>query len=144
MKNVMIAFLLLSSAANSQQLHWVTDIDKALREAAVANKEVLLFFTVSEQCENCEKLDKNIFGSEAFQAFAKENYIPVRIDFSQKPTEELTDRMIEKNLLIIEKYNKDGFFPLVVVLDKNAKVLGKTGVYKEETPAQFVSLLRKF
>jgi thioredoxin-related protein len=144
MKSVLFTFLLLSVAANSQAQQWKTDIDKALNEAAATNKEVLLFFTVSEQCDNCDKLDKNIFGSEEFQAFAKENYVLVRIDFSQKPTEELTDKMIEKNLLIIEKYNKDGFFPLVVVLNKDSKVLGKTGVYKEETPVQFIGLLRKF
>ncbi|WP_181248464.1 thioredoxin family protein [Flavobacterium magnum] len=144
MKSLIFAVLMVGNFAQSQQLHWKTDIDKALREAAVANKDVLLFFTVSEQCENCDKLDKNIFSSEEFQAFAKENYIPVRIDFSQKPTEELTDSMIEKNLLIIEKYNKDGFFPLVVVLSKDSKVRGKTGVYKEETPTQFISMLRKF
>lgn len=144
MKSILFTFLLISATANSQQQPWKTDIDKAIKEAAATNKEVLLFFTVSEQCDNCDKLDNNIFGSEEFQAFAKENYVLVRIDFSQKPTEELTDRMIEKNLLIIEKYNKDGFFPLVVVLNKDSKVLGKTGVYKEETPAQFISLLRKF
>jgi hypothetical protein len=30
-------------------------------------------------------------------------------------------------LALAEKYNKDGFFPLVVVLDKTGKVLAKKG-----------------
>ncbi|OYU81278.1 MAG: thiol-disulfide isomerase [Flavobacterium sp. BFFFF1] len=144
MKKILLAFLLLSTAPQVAAQEWKNDIDKALREAASINKKVMLFFTVSEQCDNCSALDRNVFRSEEFRDYAKENYILVKIDFSQKPTEELTDKMIEKNLLIIEKYNKDGFFPLVVILNKDAKVLGKAGVYKDESPSQFVKMLRNF
>jgi hypothetical protein len=88
------------------------------------------------------KLEKNIFKSEEFLKFADENYILVKVDFSNKSTVQSNDVMAE-NLLIVEKYNKDGFFPLVVILNKDSKVIGKTGVYKSETPEQYVSMLQK-
>jgi len=36
-----------------------------------------------------------------------------------------------------------GYFPLVLLLDANGKVLGKTG-YKKVKPAEYISLLNSF
>ena len=87
------------------------------------------------------KLEQNIFKSPEFIEFASENYVLVKIDFSYE-AQELTKDQLEKNLLIVEKYNKDGFFPHVVVLNKEAKVIKKMEVYTRETPEQYLSLLK--
>jgi len=144
MKNILIALLIISGTVKGHSQIWNNNIDEAVKEASKTNKKVLLFFSVSEQCDNCISLEKNVFKTEEFNVFANTNYILVKIDFSHKPADGLTEEMIEKNLLIVEKYNKDGFFPLVVLLNKNARVLGKTGIYKQETPSQFINLLQSF
>lgn len=144
MKKIIIVLLIVSASAQGYSQIWNTNVDEAVREASKTNKKVLLFFSVSEQCDNCISLEKNVFKTPEFSSFASANYILVKLDFSQKPAGGLTEEMIENNLLIVEKYNKDGFFPLVVVLNKNAKVLGKTGIYKQETPLQFINLLESF
>ncbi len=143
MKKLLIVLLTASGIAQSHSQTWKTDIDSALKEAVKTNKKVLLFFTVPEQCDNCHLLEDNILKSDEFLSFAEKAYILVRVDFAVKG-EDLTEKMAERNLLIVEKYNKDGFFPLVVILDKTSKVLGKSGVYKDEAPSQFISLLRSF
>ena len=102
----------------------------------------MLFFSVPERCESCNKLERNIFKSPEFIEFASENYVLVKIDFSYD-AQELTKAQLEKNLLIVEKYNKDGFFPHVVVLNKDAKITNKVDVYNRETPQQYLSLLRR-
>ncbi len=119
---------------------WVSDLDVAFKEAGADNKRVLLYFSVPDACEICKKLEENVLRSDEFQAYAKANYVLAQPDFSASLS------MAEKaeNLLIVEKYNKDGFFPLVVVLDKNAKVLGKTGVYNDETPKEYLTILESF
>jgi len=139
----MVGFALFIGIANGNAQIWSNNIDKALKEAASENKNILLFFSVPEHCDNCEELEENIFKSAEFNDFANANYILVKIDFSYQ-SETLTPEAIEKNLLIVEKYNKDGFFPLVVILNKNAKAIGKTGVYKKETPSEFITLLQSF
>lgn len=144
MKNILIALMIISATAKGYSQVWNNDIDEAVKEALKTNKKVLLFFSVSEQCDNCMSLEKNVFKTDEFSKFANINYVLVKIDFSHKPNESLTEEMVEKNLLIVEKYNKDGFFPLVVLLNKNARILGKTGIYKQETPLQFINLLQSF
>ena len=136
---LLIVLLFFLPKSNAQQ--WHTDLQFGLKEAAQLNKKVLLFFSVPERCDVCNKLERNIFKSQEFIEFASENYVLVKIDFSYE-AQELTKDQLEKNLLIVEKYNKDGFFPHVVVLNKEAKVIKKMEVYTRETPEQYLSLLK--
>ncbi len=140
-KGLFILVCLAFSSLDSQAQQWQNDLQIGLKEAAQQNKKVLLFFSVPERCDVCNKLERNIFKSPEFIEFASENYVLVKIDFSYE-TEELTKDQLEKNLLIVEKYNKDGFFPHVVVLNKDAKITHKVGVYSRETPQQYLSMLR--
>ena len=136
---LLIVLLFFLPKSNAQQ--WHSDLQFGLKEAAQQNKKVLLFFSVPERCDVCNKLEQNIFKSPEFIEFASENYILVKIDFSYE-AQELTKDQLEKNLLIVEKYNKDGFFPHVVVLNKEAKITKKMEVYTSETPEQYLSLLQ--
>jgi thioredoxin-related protein len=141
-KRLFLLVFLLFFLPKSKAQQWQNDLQIGLKEAAQQNKKVLLFFSVPERCESCNKLERNIFKSPEFIEFASENYVLVKIDFSYD-AQELTKAQLEKNLLIVEKYNKDGFFPHVVVLNKDAKITNKVDVYNRETPQQYLSLLRR-
>ena len=140
-KRLFLLVFLLFFLPKSKAQQWHSDLQFGLKEAAQQNKKVLLFFSVPERCDACNKLEQNIFKSPEFIEFASENYVLVKIDFSYE-AQELTKDQLEKNLLIVEKYNKDGFFPHVVVLNKEAKVIKKMEVYTRETPEQYLSLLK--
>ena len=140
-KRLFLLVFLLFFLPKSKAQQWQNDLQIGLKEAAQQNKKVLLFFSVPERCESCNKLERNIFKSPEFIEFASENYVLVKIDFSYE-AQELTKDQLEKNLLIVEKYNKDGFFPHVVVLNKEAKITKKMEVYTSETPEQYLSLLK--
>lgn len=137
MKNVSILFLLLANNAIYSQ-SWKTNFNEALREASASGKEVLLLFSVPDNCESCEKLEKNVLESEEFLTYAQDNYVLVKQDFKSSNSPE----SLEENLLIVEKYNKDGFFPLLVMINKNAKIVGQLGTYNNETPSQYISKLK--
>jgi thioredoxin-related protein len=141
MKRLFLLIVLLCFLPESYAQQWHTDLQHGLKEAGQQNKKVLLFFSVPERCDVCNKLEQNIFKSPEFIEFAIENYVLVKIDFSYE-AQELTKDQLEKNLLIVEKYNKDGFFPHVVVLNKEAKIIKKMEVYTSETPEQYLSLLK--
>jgi len=136
MKNISLVLLFMATMPGYSQ-QWKTNLKEAFKEASVSGKDVLLFFSVSETCETCDKLEQNVFQSKEFKEFASENYILVKQDFQSGVTENM-----EENLLLVEKYNKDGFFPLVVIINKNTKVLGKIGVYKDESPSEYLSQLQ--
>ncbi len=136
MKKMSLVLLLAMSSVAGYSQQWKTDLGLALKEASASGKEVLLFFTAGDNCESCVNLEKNVLRSAEFQNFASENFILVKQDF-QSNAENL-----EENLLIVEKYNKDGFFPLLVVIGKNAKAIGHVGAYQNETPQQYIAKLR--
>ena len=60
-----------------------------------------------------------------------------------KKKNKLTETQIKSNKQLMEKYNLNGYFPFVVVLDKNGKVLGNTG-YKKTTPKEYINTLSSF
>ncbi len=137
MKSTVFTSVLCSLAIHCSAQEWSNNLNQAFREASMTNKKVLLFFSTDENCERCQKLDKNVLQSSEFKDFAKDEYILVKQDF--EPTDD--PQQLEQNLLVVEKYNKDGFFPLLVILNKNAKVIGQVGAYNNETPNQYLDRL---
>ena len=67
----------------------------------------------------------------------------LRADFPRKSKNALPKEQQEANAKLAEAYNKNGIFPLVVVLDANGRVLGKTS-YKKMSPDEYIALLESF
>jgi thioredoxin-related protein len=131
-----VVFIFISAPAIAQA--WETDLNKAFREAEAQNKNVLLFFSVADACETCRRLDNNVFQSEEFLAYAKENLVLVKLDFGN--TSNTNDKA--EQLLVVEKYNKDGFFPWVVLINKNEHIVGKASLYEGQSAAKYVNDLK--
>src|SRR5690606_35131223 len=116
---------------------WNSDFDVAISKSRQSGNPVLLLFSVPDACDTCRQLEETVFGSDDFKAFASRRLVLAKPDFSES-----ADMMTKaENLLIVEKYDNDGFFPWVVVL-KNGKVIGKMGNYEAQTPQQYIAKLQ--
>lgn len=142
MKNKM-AFLLLLIATVGYSQNWKTDFSKATTESLAESKPIILVFSGSDWCAPCIKLDKAVWQSESFKEYAAANYILARADFPKKKQNQLEEELKKQNQILAEKYNPEGIFPLVVVLDGKGKVLGKTS-YKNVTPEEYIDILNSF
>lgn len=139
MKNILlIATILFSSLVFSQD--WKFDFEEAKQLANEENKNIILVFSGSDWCAPCIKLDRNIWQSEAFKKEANANWIIVKADFPRKKANQLEDSQTEKNRKLAEKYNVEGSFPLVVILDKSGKILSKMG-YKNVSPEEYIKMI---
>ncbi|WP_264558740.1 thioredoxin family protein [Flavobacterium sp. N2270] len=139
MKNILlIATVLFSSLVYSQD--WKFDFEEAKQLANEENKNIILVFSGSDWCAPCIKLDRNIWQSEAFKKEANANWIIVKADFPRKKANQLEDSQTEKNRKLAEKYNVEGSFPLVVILDKSGKILSKMG-YKNVSPEEYIKMI---
>lgn len=118
---------------------WTTDYDSALSTAGSNGRKVFLFFTGSDWCGWCMKLQREILTTPEFTAYATDNLILVELDFPRSKSIEAGLRA--NNERLAQKYGIRGF-PTVVVLDAHGKVLGKLG-YQAGGPAPFVEQLRK-
>ena len=135
--------LLLATLSTVQAQEWQKDFSKAKTLAAKEHKPIILVFQGSDWCAPCIKLNREIWETEAFKSYAKEHYIMLQADFPRKSKNALPPAQQEANNKLAETYNKNGYFPLVVVLDKNGKVLGNAG-YEKTTPSAYIKKLDAF
>jgi len=118
-------FIFISSLSYSQ--NWKINFESAKQEALEENENILLVFSGSDWCAPCIKLDNVVWKSEAFKTEAEKNWVIYKADFPKKKANQLSPELTEINNQLAEKYNKNGSFPLVVLLDKTGKVMGMTG-----------------
>jgi thiol-disulfide isomerase/thioredoxin len=123
--------------------NWKSDFEEAKAIAAAENKNILLVFSGSDWCAPCIKLDKVVWQSEAFKKESEKKWIIYKADFPKKKANQLSPELTAANNLLAEKYNKNGSFPLVLLLDKNGKVKGMTG-FKNVTATEYINLINSF
>lgn len=144
MKRSVLAFfitILISGFSIAQ--NWNLNFEKAKEIAAKENKLLILVFSGSDWCGPCIKLDNQIWKSEEFKTFSSNNYILVKADFPRKKSNSLSQEQIAHNEYLAEKYNKKGYFPMVVIFNANGKILGETG-YKNISPSAYIQHLQSF
>ena len=142
MKNK-IAFLLLLVGTIGYSQDWKTNFNETKQEAVSQNKPILLVFSGSDWCAPCIKLDKNIWQSAEFKKYSAENLVLERVDFPKKKQNQLEAQIKKQNQDLAEIYNKDGVFPLVLLLDQTGKVLGTTS-FKNISPTEYIELINSF
>ena len=137
-KLTFILFMLCTVLASAQD--WKSSYEEALSISKADNKPIVLVFAGSDWCAPCIKLERNIRQSKIFVSYSNEHYVLYKADFPRKKANQLTADVKEQNNKLAERYNPNGHFPLVVVLNSNEAVLGHTG-YKNISPDQYISLL---
>lgn len=143
MKKIILSVLLLILVFTSNAQEWNTDFSKAKKEASEKNRKIVLVFQGSDWCAPCIKLDREIWSTPEFINYSKEHFIMLKADFPRKSKNKLTESQQKQNNQLMEKYNTQGYFPFVAVLDKNGKMLGNTG-YKKTSPSEYIKTLTSF
>ena len=136
----LLCLLLLQLPA---QENWITNFDEAIELAQEKEQRIILSFQGSDWCAPCIILEKEIWNSEEFKAFANDNVVLLKADFPKRKANRLDPDQQKHNDMLAEKYNPQGFFPLVVVLDENGKALGKLG-YERVTPMEYIEKIKAF
>lgn len=83
MKKTILALLLIVSSFSiqAQALKWETDINKAIKISNTSKKPMLLFFTGSDWCGWCIRLQKEVFNTPEFVKWANASVVLVELDF---------------------------------------------------------------
>ena len=144
MKKIILALIVMIIGINTTiAQEWQTDINVAKEIANKENMPIILVFQGSDWCAPCIKLDREIWSTDTFKKYAKEHYVMLKADFPRRKKNTLSETQTKKNAQLAEKYNKQGFFPFVVVLDSSGKVLGESS-YKKTTPENYIKELNAF
>lgn len=114
---------------------WTPDYLRALREAKEQNKLVLVNFTGSDWCTFCKSLSKEIFNTDYFRKWAKENVILLELDYPQG--HRLPSYIEEQNAFVQSHYGVQTF-PTVLLIEPNGRPYAKFG-YAPMSPEQWTS-----
>ena len=113
-KFLVIIFLLICSIqANSQaseknaDLTWFTDINQASALSNSTKKPVFAFFTGSDWCGWCHKLEKEVFAKPEFITWAKNNVVLLELDFPRR--KQLPENLIQQNQSLQQFFGVKGY-----------------------------------
>jgi len=137
-------YIIIFACAGMLHAQWQENFDDALTKASTEDKPIVLVFSGSDWCAPCIRLKRHIFDSDEFQDYASEHYVMYDADFPRKKQNKLPEEIMNQNKSLAEKYNPKGYFPLVVVMDKNQNVLGTTGFVARTSPEKYIKTLNKF
>ncbi|MGB5190099.1 thioredoxin family protein [Robiginitalea sp.] len=138
---LLLLFMLVSGPAVGQ--FWHTDYKEAQSIAKAENKPILLVFQGSDWCAPCIKLDREVWTTEEFREYASSRWVMLKADFPRRSKNELATDQAKANAALAERYNKNGIFPFVVVLDKEGHVLGETS-YQKIGPEGYINLIESY
>lgn len=141
-KFILILALAFSSLAmNAQDLKWYTNVKEASELSVKTKKPLLLFFTGSDWCGWCMRLQKEVFLQPEFTKWAKENVILVELDFPKR--KQLAPELAQQNNEIGQMFAIRGYPTVWLVNPSNANAqiaferLGSTG-YVAGGPSKWI------
>ncbi len=143
MKLKCLLVFLLFMGYHSYAQEWETNFENAKVLASKSNYNIILVFQGSDWCAPCMKLDKEIWSSPEFKRLYKDHFVMLKADFPRKKANKLSEEQSSQNSKLAELYNAQGYFPLVVVLDKKGEILGKMG-YEKISPQAYFEKLTSF
>ncbi|MBS1585711.1 MAG: thioredoxin family protein [Bacteroidetes bacterium] len=106
---VTVTFALQHAAAQEQKdgLTWYTDVKQVYDVSTKTKKPVFAFFTGSDWCGWCHRLQANVFSKQGFKDWAKKNVILLELDFPRN--KKLPDALVKQNDDLQRFFNVQGF-----------------------------------
>lgn len=117
---------------------WQTNFAQAASIAQRENKPLFLFFTGSDWCGWCKKLESEVLDTPQFAKDMGSDFVFVKIDFPMKNP--LPEAQTQENTQLKHKYGISGF-PTIVLLKPNQSFIAETG-YRPGGAAAFAQHIR--
>ena len=134
-------WVLAVNGAHSQgSVPWMTNYDSAAKKAAAENKPMMLFFTGSDWCGWCKKMDSEILETAGFAQTAGSKFVFVKLDFPMRSGSVSADEA-QQNATLKEKFGVTGF-PTVVLLSSDGTFIAQTG-YRSISGAEYGNYLNE-
>lgn len=134
---LMTSFILLINCFSAKAQSWKYNFDEAKHIARENKKRILMVFHRSDWCLACSEMEKNILSSEVFKTYSETHLTMLKVDFPKQKRNALSIIQEIHNKHLAERYNKQGEFPYMVVVDEKGSVLGSMG-YSSNQPDEYI------
>ncbi|WP_242131470.1 thioredoxin family protein [Aestuariivivens marinum] len=119
---IIVLSIFVSTLVVAQELTWHTNMTKASEIAIKENKPVMMFFTGSDWCGWCKRLQKEVFETSDFQTWAKDNVVLMELDF---PRRTALDQATKVQNYQLQQIFKVSGYPTVFFVNPERKPDGK-------------------
>ena len=110
MKRLLVVLLVtftFNGFSQQKSLEWHTDVNKAINMSVQSGKPLLFFFTGSDWCGWCKRLQKEVFFKSEFAIWANNNVVLVELDFPRKT--KLSDELQKQNRELQQMFGVRGY-----------------------------------
>ncbi|MDR7369434.1 thioredoxin family protein [Flavobacterium aquidurense] len=124
-------FFVGAFATQAQELKWYTDVREAITVSNDSHKPMLMFFTGSDWCGWCIRLQNEVLTTAEFKKWASDNVILVELDYPRRTPQ--TPEIKNQNLELQQAFGIQGFPTIYFTSAEskdgkvNFKGLGQTG-----------------
>jgi thiol:disulfide interchange protein len=96
-----------ASTVDNTTLHWNTDVMKAMAISNTQHKPIFAFFTGSDWCGWCHKLERAVFEKPEFIKWANEKVVLLELDFPRNKT--LSPELQQQNAGLQQAFQVQGY-----------------------------------
>lgn len=147
---IFVCTVLVSGIAVGQEkgVKWETDMSKGIDASIKSGKPMLMFFTGSDWCGWCKKLQREVFFTPEFQKWANENVVLMELDFPRRTS--VTPELKKQNGELQQMFGVRGYPTIWFVNpslnaetnEVNFGKIGKTG-YVAGGPSGWIGAAQK-
>lgn len=127
-------FALCGITSNAQENAWNTDLAKAIEISQKNNKPILMFFTGSDWCGWCIRLQKEVLNTQKFREWASQNVVLLELDFPRRIT---LSAELQKQNADLQGFFKVSGYPTIWIA--NAKKSGNQITFEQLGSTGYVS-----
>jgi protein disulfide-isomerase len=106
---------------------WLGNFDRAKLIAEQKNKPMLIYFSGTDWCKWCWRLDEEVLDKEEAKSYIKDKFVLLKLDFLRKSP--MPTKLAQQNRRVAKRYGHK-FFPTLILTDAQGERLGKTGYIK--------------
>jgi len=123
-KLMSVLFATVACLAPVGAVEWQTDWTAAKQQAAEENKPLFLFFTGSNWCSWCNRLESEVLSTPEFTSRMGDKFIFVKLDF---PRGESQSETLKKQNKVLQDTYEVSSYPTVILVNSQGEVINSTG-----------------
>lgn len=124
----------------SGSIQWMTNYEAAVNKANEASLPLFIFFTGSDWCTWCSKLEEEVLETPDFAEGAGKKFVFLKVDFPRETPQDPNTK--QQNRQLQNKFNVRSFPTIVIFDQKQQQQIGVTG-YRPGGGRPFASYLQK-
>ena len=104
---LLIGFSAYKKAEPLPELVWYTDLNQVHQISQQTKKPIFGFFTGSDWCGWCMKLQREVFAKDAFKVWANKNVVLLELDFPKRTPQ--SDELRQQNQNLAQGFQVQGY-----------------------------------